>query len=780
MSQPSWLRTAARRSEEHAWLLGHVFMKYRQLERESSEELATRLGCSLETLAWLALCRRPSADRFAEELKVIAKRFNVEPKGLTEVIRRVERSASQDAKDASRFFLRPRQVKLASSHAGVNLAGTEHSSFMGETLVLPGHVEAVSHGVTSRRDLPIGVTRMSAAIVSHGGTSDASSRGSFRQEMPARFEGLLRTLALAERRSRLSAVMEPDLDRAVGFIDFGPNAGNDNLLTVLTTRENLHLLASQTFVRVKSRADNHSSLGVVVRGPFSDSNAISDGHVEIELLGEELGGKLVPSGRLPEPRSPVFLLEEGEGAAVLGMEGELCLGVVSGHDRMEVRLDPRDKSVLPRHTGIIGTAEGGKSTTVATLIHRAQAAGIATIVFDVEGEYTHVDEPTDHTAMLEALDRRGQTAEGVEELHIHHLVGHASRNPSHEDSHGFSLSFSSFSPYAIAELLDLPETQQECFLKAHDVTKLLLEDFGIFPRPESEEDRQRLLDADEFTTGHPGMTLQHLLDVVNAYLYCFSAEGRAEGRSRSRGEREHGELTPRGPRLLSGFGRDVRRVMARVHAQSRKNEISWKALAGKLHQLGRLKIFDVDTAPGVDPGTMLTPGRVSVIDLSGTDSSQLNNLVVSDLLRRLHEEQEVRHQRASAGGNPTTPVLIILEKAHEFLSASRISRMPVLFEQVTRIARRGRKHGLGLVFATQSPRHLPTEVLGLLNNFIIHQITDSSAISHLRRSVGGIDEDLWERVSRLAPGQAIVAFRNFLRPLMVTVDPAPVRCLPVD
>ena len=59
----------------------------------------------------------------------------------------------------------------------------------------------------------------------------------------------------------------------------------------------------------------------------------------------------------------------------------MCLGLVSGYENMEDRLNPRDKSILPRHTGIIGTTGGGKSTTVATLIHRAQAAGIATIVF---------------------------------------------------------------------------------------------------------------------------------------------------------------------------------------------------------------------------------------------------------------------------------------------------------------------------------------------------------------------------------------------------------------
>src|SRR5437870_13275817 len=148
---------------------------------------------------------------------------------------------------------------------------------------------------------------------------------------------------------------------------------------------------------------------------------------------------------------------------------------------MEARIPSKDKSVLPRHTGVIGTTGGGKSTTVASLIHRSQEAGISTVVFDVEGEYTHVDEPTDHTAMLDALKRRGLEPKGVRELHIYHLTGRDTTNPKHENRHPFALKFSSLSPYAIAEILEMSDAQQERFLRAYDVTTLLLSDFRIFP-----------------------------------------------------------------------------------------------------------------------------------------------------------------------------------------------------------------------------------------------------------------------------------------------------------
>lgn len=611
-----------------------------------------------------------------------------------------------------------------------------------------------------------------------------------------------------------AAELDPELESAVGFTHFDTASSQDNLITVLMTRDDLHKLPSQTLVRVKSLEDKRYYLGVVVRGPFSEPDAVAanstiavgvvvqgkklsytfdyHGRAEIEILGEESDSKLLPPGHRPRPKSPVFLLDDEESEHVLGMKGELCLGMVVGYKEMEARIDALDKSVLPRHTGIIGTTGGGKSTTVATLIHRAQSSKVATIVFDVEGEYTHVDQPTDDPTMRAALSHRRQKPEGVKELHIHHLTGRETRNRGHKNRHAFALNFSSLSPHAIAEILEMTDAQQERFHKAYEVTKLLLEDLKIFPKTPDEQ--QQLLELDELSTGYPRMTLSHLLDVVSTYIHVLSSEGKAETKAKAKGASRQaallpGESTeeptaeaalPQGPRLFSEFKEHLPRVYARVHEQSSRNEVSWKALFGRLLRLRRLKIFDVGAASGVDYDSMLTPGRVSVIDLSDTDSPQLNNLVIADILRGLQERQEERYQRAQEQGSPIDPALIIIEEAHEFLSASRIAQMPVLFEQVARIAKRGRKRWLGLVFVTQLPQHLPNEVLGLLNNFIIHKMTDSTVITRMQKSVGGIDESLWSRVPRLAPGQAIASFSSFKRPLMIAVDPAPVKRLLVD
>ncbi|MGH9764674.1 MAG: ATP-binding protein, partial [Blastocatellia bacterium] len=129
--------------------------------------------------------------------------------------------------------------------------------------------------------------------------------------------------------------------------------------------------------------------------------------------------------------------------------------------------------------------------------------------------------------------------------------------------------------------------------------------------------------------------------------------------------------------------------------------------------------------------------------------------------------------KASEKGASIRRLMIVIEEAHEFLSDKRIKQMPVLFDQVARIARRGRKRWLGLTFVSQLPQHLPNEVLGLINNYVLHKISDYNVIGRLKNSIGGIDQGLWDRLPNLAPGQAIVTAASMTRPLLVAIDPTP-------
>ncbi len=585
----------------------------------------------------------------------------------------------------------------------------------------------------------------------------------------------------------------PAAEGAVAFTHFDTPASEDNTVTILLTKENMDQLPSQALVRINSLKDDGSMertyLGTVVAGPFAEPDGLRadspivvittiqgkiflpryHGRASVQILGEEVDGQVIPPRYRPRPNSPVFTLDAIETARVLKVGGDIRIGLVVGQEEITVNIPTDKKSVLPRHTGIIGTTGGGKSTTVSGLVHQLQKAGVATILIDVEGEYTEMDLPTEDAQMLTALRRRGLTPVGTKSLCIFHLVG---RETNREAGGGivrpFCLKFSDLSPHAVMEILDLSQAQQERFLKAYDTLKLVLKDLDIFPQKGEE---QLALEVDELETGYPRMTLFQLIDVVGVFA-DMTANTKEE---KSKGKSNDLEEPPRSFELrspeLRGKERQVRQRAAA--AQAPGNAISWRGLLGKLWMVQRLQIFNNPKAQPLAHASLLQPGGVSIIDLSDTDSPQVNNLVIADLLRGVQKQQEENFRKAEAARKRPTPVVVIIEEAHEFLSAQRINQMPVLFQQVAKIAKRGRKRWLGLVFVTQLPQHLPDEVLGLINNFIVHKIADGSVVDRLRKSISGIDKSQWNMVPGLAPGQALVSLTSMTRPLLVSIDPTP-------
>jgi DNA helicase HerA-like ATPase len=574
---------------------------------------------------------------------------------------------------------------------------------------------------------------------------------------------------------------------AVGRTMFDTPTSKDNTVTVLLPTDQIRKVPAQSLVRIKSRSndkggDGRQYLGAVVEGPFAEPDGLRadapivvtttvrgttfmpryHGRVQVEIIGEEIDGTIEPPRFRPLPNSPVFSLQEEETRTMLGLVNDMDLGYAVGFENMAVQIPSKRKSVLPRHVGVLGTTGGGKSTTVSGLIHQFSNAGIFTVVIDTEGEYTEINQPTQDKNMQRLLQRIDRQPEGLKELYVLHLVGRGTTAKPPTPIRTFSLDFSSLSPYAAAEIMELSDAQLDRYFKAYDVTKLVLRDLGVFPRKSSKEDEEMILNINEFEIGYPKMTLSYLIDMANFFLNSITQN----------------EYEPYNDNFKSEPARQA--IQKRIHAVQTNNEISWKALLGKLWRLKRIDIFDNPNAKPIPFDILIDPGRTLIVDLSDTDSTVVNNLVISNILRGIQEAQEAAYEKSEREGQPPTPIMIVIEEAHEFLSRDKIAKMENLFQQVARIARRGRKRWTGLMFVTQLPQHLPDEVLGLINNYILHKITDVNVIARLKRSIGGIDDGLWNRLPNLAPGQAIVSMTSMTRPLLVAINPTPCKLRMID
>ena len=585
-----------------------------------------------------------------------------------------------------------------------------------------------------------------------------------------------------------SALPEPP-DGTVGYTHFDAPGSEDDQVTVLLARRHLDSVVPGAMVRLESPADplgqdaHHREFqGVVVAGPYTEPDGLGaaspiatattlggkarvllpnyHGRATVQVTAEKLLDAWGPPQHRPRPNSPVVPLSDEETAAALKFDGNVPLGALLGNPNVPLALDTRKKHQLPRHLGILGTTGGGKSNTVARLVGGLQQGGASVVLIDVEGEYADLDRPADHLELVRLLAARGIEPKGVEGFRVLHPVG---RESARADAEPFSLRFEHLSPYAAMDVLDLTEAQQTRYLKAYDVLKLLMRQLKIFPA--SRDDTDLLLELDEFDGGYPRMTLAMLRDVIN--VCCDRAE--TEGKKGDDG----GERRPLYSRELKPHEDAVRKAVAAARPPA--SYVSWMALVGKLNRIVRLGVFDNADAEPVNAASLTAPGRMTVFDLSDTDSPIVNNLVIASLLRQVQRQQETDARAATEAGKPVSPTIVIIEEAHEFLSAARVKQQPHLFEQVARIAKRGRKRWLGLCFVTQLPQHLPDEVLGLINNYIIHAVRDLSVVQRLGKQVPGLDKIQWQRLTSLAPGQAVVSLTTAARPVTAQVDPAPCR-----
>ncbi len=118
-------------------------------------------------------------------------------------------------------------------------------------------------------------------------------------------------------------------------------------------------------------------------------------------------------------------------------------------------------------------------------------------------------------------------------------------------------------------------------------------------------------------------------------------------------------------------------------------------------------------------------GIITVIDLSLVPAEVIH--IVTAVISRMTLEALQRYRKENGG--KTLPTTLIMEEAHTFIRryASDSEDTPIysMCTQVfEKIAREGRKFGLGLVLSSQRPSELSPTVLSQCNTFLLHRISN--------------------------------------------------------
>jgi DNA helicase HerA-like ATPase len=131
-----------------------------------------------------------------------------------------------------------------------------------------------------------------------------------------------------------------------------------------------------------------------------------------------------------------------------------------------------------------------------------------------------------------------------------------------------------------------------------------------------------------------------------------------------------------------------------------------------------------------------TNGTITIVDLSLVPTEIIH--IVTAVIARMVFEALQRYRMLHAEGK-TLPTALVMEEAHTFIRRYRddsedVSSAAACCRVFERIAREGRKFGLGLVLSSQRPSELSPTVLSQCNTFLLHRITndkDQEAVGRL-------------------------------------------------
>jgi DNA helicase HerA-like ATPase len=510
----------------------------------------------------------------------------------------------------------------------------------------------------------------------------------------------------------------------LGYVDWDGSSATNERVIMRSPLVNRERIIRDRYVRIEDPLGSRTGfLGRIVAGPFFSHRGMSpsgptvspstglSGEIavvaEIELQGELVDGRPRVSKSRPVSRAAVYELTPDEVADLLGFSGDMVLGAISGQEDIWFRLQSKHKAVLPRNLGIFGTVGSGKSNTSQVVIEEAAANGWAVIVLDVESEYIEMDGPSVDKTLLKNLVHYAKEPGGVTDFHVYHPASCASERTTSE---AFTLRLADFENSVIAEMLQTTVSE-----------------------------RNALLDCIEYL------------------------ESRARTKVSTREADGLGALLDPSPQANLPF--TVRSLKDRAGERSSRSSefFDYTGLSAKLLWLLQSGAFDLPNMRSLDTQRMLTPGRVSVIDVS-VANDVIKNLVTADLLRKAFAYKLAREN--------APPTLLVIEEAHSFISKEKAQTMHATMQMLRNVARRGRKRWLSLAFVSQQPGHLPPEIFELCNTRIVHTLRSMHNLDVLMATAGDVGREMWARCPLLGTGEAIVTSPQLKRPVVVTIRPA--------
>ncbi|MFQ5921124.1 MAG: ATP-binding protein, partial [Nitrososphaerales archaeon] len=175
-----------------------------------------------------------------------------------------------------------------------------------------------------------------------------------------------------------------------------------------------------------------------------------------------------------------------------------------------------------------------------------------------------------------------------------------------------------------------------------------------------------------------------------------------------------------------------------------------------------------------DPTALVKNGRVNVISLIELTDRQADIAVRFYLEELLDDRKRASRARkgevdsdAKAPIRFAAPVLAVIEEAHAFISKDEKTDTKYI---AAKVAREGRKFGLGLAIVSQRPRRIDPNILSQMGSLAVMKMVQHDDQAQVAAASEALSKEIVEQLPALNPGDAVLVGQWVNLPTFVHID----------
>ena len=504
--------------------------------------------------------------------------------------------------------------------------------------------------------------------------------------------------------SRIIAELEADLTELsrVYAGDFYPIGQFGSIVRVHFGRRIIYAFVG----RLRMKAEYEAELGV--RSPASQDERI----VEAELFGEG-EWKLNEPGDAPQldfqrgvvtyplpqqtvyltPKSELRFIYEHTEAAVIPLGEYVGSGGAPCHADLN--------ELLGKHTAVLGSTGAGKSSVVAAIVHSILERGHFQ---EYDNWHPRIVILDPHNEYSEAFEGQARISTDDGTLYLPYWL------LSLDETIGLLIGKTEYAATSQANIVKtalIAVRQQSAENLELDVGKLTADS----PVPYVLGDPSGL---DDFGRNDDGLYTDGLVGEINAQ------------RPNNRNKQQH---------------EDYNKVLRKIESLMKDSRLAFM-----------MAPWDAGSDPMSEVLTQIVSPchPLTVVDLSGVPN-EIAGTASAAIVRTLFSVKI--WQNSDERG--ASPVLLVCEEAHRYIPNSGEAQYEAAQDAIRRVAKEGRKYGIGLFLVSQRPSEVESTVLSQCNSWIVLRITNESDRNHVRDILPESMEGLTKMLSGLRRQEAI-------------------------